>query len=335
MLETAATLPAPEATTVAPARAAIASVAAAVPHSVVANAPIAARLGVEEGWIVERTGVRERRIVGSGEDLISLATDAAGLAAARAGTAPGEIDLVLAATMSHDQLTPNLAPLVAERIGAAGAGALDVGAACTGFLGALALACGQVEAGRADSVLVIGADQLSRLIDPLDRSTAALFGDGAGAVLVRAAANGAGVGPAVLGSDGARGDLVTASREEALIRMQGQDTFREAVRRMSEASHHAAALADVGLDEIDVFVYHQANARILAAVAERLGIPRERVVECISRYGNTSAASIPIALAEATSSRRLRAGGRALLAAFGGGLTWGATVVEWEGGVDA
>ena len=332
MLEAPATLTAPLPTPTSAPRAAIGSVAYAVPSRVVGNEAIASQLDVDEAWIVERTGVRQRRIAGDGEDLVGLATAAGMLATKRAATAPQELDLVLAATMSHDRLTPNLAPLVADRIGARAAGALDVGAACTGFLAGLGLAGAQVEAGRAETVLVIGADQLSRLTDPLDRSTAALFADGAGAVVVRAATQGAGIGPVVLGSDGSRGGLVCATREEAVIRMEGQDTFREAVARLSEATLAAAAEAGAALEQIDAFVYHQANARILRAVAQRLRLPGDRVVECISSYGNTSAASIPIALATAVERGLLRSGGLALLGAFGGGLTWGATVVEWEAG---
>ena len=309
--------------------AAIGSVAMAVPSEIVDNEPIAARLGIDPGWIVARTGVRERRVLGADEDLVELASDASLKALHDAGLEPRALDQVLAATMSHDRLTPNLAPLVAERIGASEVGALDVGAACTGFVGALAMAVAQVEAGRVESVLVVGAERLSTLTDHDDRATAALFGDGAGAVVVRRA-SGAGFGPFVLGSDGAKSEIVTAARDEGLIRMQGQDTFREAVSRMAQASLDAATAAGITLGEIDLFVYHQANVRILRSLAQRLVLDEDRIVECISRYGNTSAASIPIALASAIEDGLLNPGDRVLLAAFGGGLTWGATVVEWE-----
>jgi 3-oxoacyl-[acyl-carrier-protein] synthase III len=309
--------------------AAIGAVGMAVPARVVSNDPIAARLGIEPGWIVERTGVRERRVLGDGETLLDLAAEAAAATLERAALEPSALDQVLVATMSHDRLTPNLAPLLAEEIGASGAGALDVGAACTGFVGALAMAVAQVETHRAESVLVVGAERLSTMTDHDDRATAALFGDGAGAVLVRAAM-GAGFGPFVLGSDGARAEVVTVERSEALIRMKGQDTFREAVNRMAEATVAATNAAGRTLADIDLFVYHQANARILRALAQRLLLDPERVLECISRYGNTSAASIPIALATALEEERIRPGDQVLLAAFGGGLTWGATVLEWE-----
>jgi 3-oxoacyl-[acyl-carrier-protein] synthase III len=308
--------------------AAVTAVGAAVPAQVVSNAPIARRLGVDERWIVTRTGVRERRVADPGERLADYAAAAARRALAASGTRARGVDLVLVATMSHERLTPSAAAEVASRIGADGAGAIDVGAACSGFVSALALAAAQIEARRADTVLVVGADLMTRLTDDRDRGTAALFGDGAGAVVV-GASHGARVSPAILGSDGSRGELVTAERAEAIVRMQGQDTFRQAVARLSEATVAAAAAAGCSLHEIDLFAYHQANARILRAVTERLGLEPERVLECIDRYGNTSAATIPLALAEAERSGRLRPDTRVLLAAFGGGLTWAATVLEW------
>lgn len=319
-----------DSTTPAPRPAAVASVGVALPPGVASNAATASRLGVSEEWIVERTGVRERRVSERSEDVVDLAAEASAVAVEKAGIDAADLDLVLAATMSYDRLTPNLGPAVAARIGAERAGALDVGAACSGFIGALALATAQVESGRAGAVVVVGAEQMSRLIDPLDRSTAALFGDGAGAVTVVEGGNTAGsIGPIVLGQDGARGELVRAEREEAILRMEGQDTFREAVRRLSKATIEVLALSELEPDGIDAFIFHQANARILAAVGQRLGINEQRVVNTISRFGNTSAASVPIALADSLQSGLLRPGGRALLAAFGGGLTWGAATIEW------
>jgi 3-oxoacyl-[acyl-carrier-protein] synthase-3 len=313
----------------APGGAAIASVGVAVPERRVGNGPIAKRLGVDENWIVARTGVVERRAAAPGDLLYSYAAEAGTEALRRAGVDPGEVDLVLVATMTHEQLTPSAAALVAAEIGAPEAGAIDVGAACTGFVSALALAAGQVETGRGRCVLVIGADLGTRLIDPDDRSTAALFGDGAGAVVVTPAADGGRIGPVDLGADGRRADLVQAGREEGIIRMQGHDTFRQAVDRLSESTRAALAASGDSLEDIDLFVYHQANSRIIRAVGERLGLPPSRVVDSVPRYGNTSAASIPIALAEAEAEGRLAPGHKVLLAAFGGGLTWGAAVVEW------
>lgn len=312
-------------------RAGIAAIATAVPRGAVGNAAIAERIGVEEEWIVERTGVRERRFAADDETLLGLATAAGAAAIERAGLTPADVDLVLAATMSHDRLSPNLGPLLAHELGTAEAGALDVGAACTGFLGALALAAPLVEAGRARAALVVGADVMSRIIDHSDRSTAMIFADGAGAAVITPARKGAGIGPVILGSDGANGELVVAERAEGILRMQGQDTFREAVARLTGATQRAVEAAGLELADIDAFVYHQANARILRSVGQRLRLPAERVVECISTFGNTSAASVPIALERAAQDGQLEPGDRALLAAFGGGITWGATVIEWEG----
>ena len=309
--------------------AAIAAVGMSVPAGAVTNAAIAARIGVSEEWILTRTGVRERRIAGEGESVTSLAAAAGREALERAGVGAETLDLVLVATMAADDLSPNAAPLVARELGASRAGALDVGAACSGFLTSLALACGQVEAGRAERVLVIGADLLSRLTDPTDRGTAALFADGAGAALITAVDAPGAIGPIVLHAEGDVDRYVHASHAERLIRMQGHDVFREAVRRLCESTLEVAARAGLRLEEVDLFVYHQANARILDAVGERLGLRRERVVDCVERFGNTSSATIPIALADAESSGLLGRGDTVLLGAFGAGLTWGAGLLRW------
>jgi 3-oxoacyl-[acyl-carrier-protein] synthase III len=207
---------------------------------------------------------------------------------------------------------------------------MDVSAACTGFLSALALATAQVEGGRSDNVLVIGADVLSRFTDKTDRGTAALFADGAGAALVAPAANGHGrIGDIVLQCDGRGAAAIRATHDEQTIRMQGHDTFKAAVLRMSEATVDATARSGLGLDDIGLFVYHQANARILAAVRERLGLDADRVINSIDRYGNTSAATLPIALADARERGMLEPGMNVLLSAFGAGFTWGAGVIEW------
>lgn len=312
----------------------IAGLGVAVPETVVANAPIAARLGIEESWIVQRTGVRERRVAAPGEHLAEYAARAGERALAAAGVAAAAVDLVLVATISNDELTPAAAPRAAAALGAGGAAAIDVNAACTGFVSALSLACAQIEAGRAGCALVIGADLMSRLIDGDDRATAALFGDGAGAVVLRGAARGR-IGPVVLGADGANADLIRAGREEGLVRMQGHETFRHAVARMCQATVEAIAAAGLTLTEVDLFAYHQANARILAAIGARLMLPPDLIVDCIGEYGNVSAATIPLALDHAHREGRLGDGDRVLMAAFGAGLTWGATVVEWGSGSDA
>jgi 3-oxoacyl-[acyl-carrier-protein] synthase-3 len=310
--------------------AAIVSLAMAVPEHVVTNATVAEGAGVTEQWIVHRTGVHERRHVSEGERLQDLATAAGRRALDEAGVPASEIDLVLVATVGADELLPNAAPLVAMDLGAHSAGAMDLGAACTGFLSALSLAAAQVECGRCEHVLVIGADVLSRFTDPADRGTAALFADGAGAVVVGAAEGGPGlIGHIALHSDGTGAAAICATQDEKIIRMQGHDTFKAAVHRLSESTLEAVERVGLELDDIGLFVYHQANARILAAVGERLGVDRDRVIDCIDRYGNTSSATLPIALADARERGMLEPGMNVLLAAFGAGFTWGAGVIQW------
>ena len=309
--------------------AAVASLAMAVPPTVLENGPIAERLGINERWIVERTGVVERRVADPEERLAAYAAQAGSRALDSADVRPQDLDLVLVATMSHEHLTPHAAALVASEIGATRAGALDVNAACTGFLSALSMATGQIESGRADRVLVLGADLLSRLTDRDDRSTAGLFGDGAGAFVLRSTNPPGRVGPVVLGADGARAELIEAERSEGLVHMKGPDTFRQAVDRLSEVTLDALAASGRQLFDVDVFAYHQANSRIIRAVGERLALPADRVIDCVPKYGNTSAATIPIALAEARADGLLSDGATVLCAAFGGGLAWGGTVIEW------
>ena len=314
-----------------PRAAALASVAMGVPDNVVSNATVAERAGVTEQWIVHRTGVRERRHVSEGERLTDLAVAAGRRALEQAEMRATDLDMVFVATIAADELTPNAAPLVAHELGAYGAGAVDVGAACTGFLSALSLATAQVEIGRCDNALVIGADVMSRFVDKGDRGTAALFADGAGAVLVTAAASTADglIGQIVLRADGLGAGAIRATHEEQIIHMQGHDTFKAAVQRLSESTLEAVAQAELALDDIGLFVYHQANARILCAVGERLEIDPERVIDCIDRYGNTSSATLPIALADARERGMLEPGMNVVLAAFGAGFTWGAGVIQW------
>jgi 3-oxoacyl-[acyl-carrier-protein] synthase-3 len=258
-----------------------------------------------------------------------LAARAGAEALARAGLPAAELDLVVVATSTADEITPNAAPLVAGLIGAERAGALDVGAACTGWLGALSMACGQIESGRARSALVIGADFLSRFLDFSDRDTAVVFADGAGAALLCATDDApTRIGPVVLRADHSFADLIQLGRG-ARIQMRGPDVFRVAVARLTEVTGQALADGGLDIDDVDLFVYHQANSRIIRAVGARLGLASERVVDYVDRFANSSTATLPIALAVAQAEGRLRVGDRVLLAAFGGGLTWGATVVEW------
>lgn len=310
--------------------AAIASIGISLPAAIVPNAPIAERIGVSDEWIRKRTGIHSRRMLAPDERLTDLAADAGRDALRAAGLNAADLDLVLVATTTSDEVLPNAAPLVAHALGATRAGAVDVGAACTGFLSGLAFGAAQIESGRADHVLLIGADAMSRITDPDCRQTAALFADGAGAVVLSLSSGLGRIGPVTLGADGAGADLIVVEREEARIRMQGADTFRHAVARMSEATLEALALSDLTLDDIDLFVYHQANGRILRAVGDRLGVRHDRVVDCIGAYANTSAATLPLALDHVSDAGRLRPGDRVLLGAFGAGFTWGAAVVEWE-----
>jgi 3-oxoacyl-[acyl-carrier-protein] synthase-3 len=307
----------------------VAAVAAWLPDRVVENEELAGPLGVDSQWIASRTGIHRRRRV-SDEGLVDLAAGAGAKALALAGVDPGELDLVLVATFTPDQLQPHAAPLVANRLGARSAGAIDVGAACTGFLSALSLASAQIESGRARAALVVGAEVLSRVVDYSDRRTAGLFGDGAGAAVLTPGGPGL-IGPIALRSDGSRAELIQADHEDRLVRMNGRATFRAAVAAMSDTTRQVVSDAGLSLEEIDLFVYHQANSRIISAVGERLNLPPDRVIDCLAEYGNTSAASIPIALAEAASTGLLETGSRVLLSAFGAGLTWGAGIIEWEG----
>jgi 3-oxoacyl-[acyl-carrier-protein] synthase-3 len=318
----------------APARvgAAVAGVGHAVPDTVVENAEIACRLGVDEAWIESRTGTRERRALAEGERLTDLAVRAADAALHDAGVAAAGIDLVLVGTTSADEMSPHAAPLVAGALGIRGAAAIDLSAACTGFLSGLATAAAMIETGRARAALVVGADGLTRYLDPDDRGTAMLFGDGAGAVVVTATdAEASTIGPVVLHSDPDGSDLIRLGRDDLRITIDGPVVFRHAVRLMVEVTREAVAAAGVVLDDIDLFVYHQANSRIIRAVAGELGADPARVVDVVDRFANTSAASIPIALSVAAEEGRLRPGATVLLAAFGAGLVWGGTVVTWRG----
>jgi 3-oxoacyl-[acyl-carrier-protein] synthase-3 len=305
------------------------AVGISVPERVVTSAEIEARLGLTPDWIVRRTGIRARRIAGPEERLQTHASAAARRALAAAGVVAAAVDLVIVATSTPDELMPSAAPLVAHEIGALGAGAFDINAACNGFLSALAVGAAQVETGRARTALVIGADLMSRVLDLSDRSTAAVFGDGAGAVVLEAVDTPSRLGPVILGADGEGAGHIEISRENPQIRMRGHETYREAVSHLSLATEQAVHAAGLTLEDIDLFVYHQANGRILTAVGERLGIDAARVVDCIAQYGNTSAATVPLALAHAAEHGRLRGGDRVLLGAFGAGFTWGAAVLEW------
>jgi 3-oxoacyl-[acyl-carrier-protein] synthase III len=299
-----------------------------VPPEVVPNGAIAERIGVDDAWIQKRTGIKSRRRALPHETLADYATFAGRRALQDAGVDARDVDLVLVATMTPDDITPNAAPVVAAALGAENAGAIDIGAACSGWLAALRLAAGQVETSRADRVLVIGAELLTRITDFDDPKTAALFGDGAAAVLVGAAGEGD-IGPIVLAADGDLADRITANHEDRVLRMDGHSTYQVAVKRLSEVTVAAVARANLELDDIDLFVYHQANGRIIRAVGERLDLEPARVADYVAHMANTSAASIPLTLSLLREDGRLRPGQKVLIAAIGAGFTWGAGVIEW------
>jgi 3-oxoacyl-[acyl-carrier-protein] synthase-3 len=299
-----------------------------VPPEVVPNGPIAERIGVDDAWIVKRTGIKSRRRALPGERLTDYATFAGRRALTDAGVDPYDVDLVLVATMTPDEITPNAAPVVANALGAEHAGAIDIGAACTGWLAALRLAAGQVETGRADRVLVVGAELLTRITDFDDPKTAMLFGDGAGAVLVGGDGDGD-IGPIVMRADGSLADRITASHDKRVLEMDGHSTYQVAVKRLSEATVAAVARSGLELDDIDLFVYHQANGRIIKAVGDRLDLEPARVADYVAHMANTSAASIPLTLSLLREDGRLRYGQKVLIAAIGAGFTWGAGVIEW------
>ncbi|GGZ87427.1 3-oxoacyl-[acyl-carrier-protein] synthase 3 protein 3 [Streptomyces echinoruber] len=305
------------------------------------NQEPAERLGRSPEWIFQRSGIRARHIVESGTASGDLAVAAGREALDRSGV--GEVAAIVVATTSPDRPCPGTAPSVASRLGMVGVTALDVQAVCAGFLYGLGVAQGLIAAGTAESVLVIGADTLSLNVAP-DDPTSMLFGDGAGAVVLRSGHGeepGA-LGPCVLGSDGGGRDLITVrgggSEERSgvggasvdrYLRLEGREVFRRAVQHMTSASRAALDAARWTPQDVDRIVAHQANARILAVLAERLGVTADRALSNIEQVGNTSAASIPILLDQAARAGDLKPGHRVLLTAFGGGLTWGATTLIW------
>jgi 3-oxoacyl-[acyl-carrier-protein] synthase III len=305
-------------------------IGAALPEHVITNADLEQRLDTNDEWIVRRTGIRERRHLQGDETLADLATRACLLALDDAGRTGAEVDHVIVSTFTPDRVTPGLAPEVARVIGAERAAAVDLNAACAGFLYGLDQAAALVESGRASVVLVCGAEALSRVTDHDDRSTAVLFGDGAGAAVVAGGELELGIGGFVLGADGAQADLLYAERDERVLHMQGSDVYRHAVRRMTAASREALGRAGKTVDDIDLFVAHQANVRIIDAAATELGIPHEKVMVNVDRVANTSSASIPLALEQAEREGRLKPGDTVALAAFGAGFVWGAGIVSWK-----
>ncbi|MFJ2214720.1 beta-ketoacyl-ACP synthase III [Streptomyces sp. NPDC101062] len=306
----------------------VCGVGAALPPHIVSNADLTARLETTDEWIRSRTGITQRHVAGADLSTTELAVRAG--AQALADSEPITVEALVVATTTPDRCCPATAPAVATRLGLTGVPAYDLAAGCTGFLYALATAAGLIAAGTVRTVLVIGADRLAALPDPEDRTTVPLFGDGAGAVVLRrGSADEAGaLGPVVLGSDGTGAGLILASRPGAL-HMDGGEVFRHAVDRMSTASRQAVTAAGWELGDVDRLVPHQANSRITAFVARRLGVPDDRQLSNIAETGNTGAASIPLLLARSAADGGLKPGHRTLLTAFGTGLTWGAITLTW------
>jgi 3-oxoacyl-[acyl-carrier-protein] synthase-3 len=277
-----------------------------------------------------------------------MSVRASRMALDRAHLRPQDVQMIILGTCSPDYIFPATACVVQSEIGATKAGAFDIEAACTSFVSALAIARGMIVSGAIQNALVIGAETLSRFLNWKDRTTCVLFGDGAGAVVLEASNASVGIESVVLHSDGSKGELLmvpaggakipatqeTLDKGQHLITMQGGEVFKLAVKSMADAAEEALTEAGLGLDDIALMIPHQANIRIIEGVAKRLHFPMERVFVNIQRYGNTSAASIPIAISEAEATGRLRRGDKVLLVAFGGGFTWGASVLEWFGAHD-
>src|ERR1700688_95096 len=297
----------------------------AVPDKVVTNEDLSARLDTSDEWIAERTGIRERRIGGTTAE---LAIAAGREALARAGRTGADVDVLVLATSTPDALVPGTSATVQQGLGVRG-GAFDVNAACSGFVYALVVAHGLVLAG-ARCVLVVGSETLSQITDWDDRSIAVLVGDGAGAVLLEATDGPGELLAWDLGADGSLRHLLKCEHGGYLY-MAGKEIFRHAVRAIVESSLKALERPGLGPDDVALFFPHQANARIITAASQRLGIPDERCVVTIDRYGNTSSASIPLALADALESGRLKPGDLVLLSGFGGGMTWASAVLRWGG----
>jgi 3-oxoacyl-[acyl-carrier-protein] synthase-3 len=314
----------------------------ATPERVLTNQDLERMVETTDEWIVSRTGIRERHVVGTDDTTTSLATAAAREALTKAGRTPEDVDLIVVGTATPDDFLVSQACLVQAELGGSG-GAFDVGAACAGFVTALSVGSQFINSGVFRCVLVIGVDTLTRYVDYTDRSTCVLFGDGAGAVVVEATGEPRGLLSTVLGADGAGhkhlyvpgwGALVPESADlfpeyRPYLQMNGKEVFRFAVQVMGDAAVEAVNKVGLTFDDIDLLIPHQANLRIIDAAARRLELPREKVWVNLDRYGNTSAASVPIALAEAADSGALTEGMNIVLVAFGAGLAWAAGVIRW------
>jgi 3-oxoacyl-[acyl-carrier-protein] synthase-3 len=322
----------------------VASVGAAVPPGVLTNADLTRMLDTSDAWIVERTGIRERHIARPEETVARLSQEASERAMASAGVTAAELDAIVLATASPDRLLPSTACDLQALLGAENAAAFDIGAACPGFVYALTVAEGLIASGQSQTVLVVGAEKLSAITDFQDRSTAILFGDGAGAAIVRRSSRpGRGILATFIKSDGRLAPLLyrpgggsadpiserVVCERSHYMKMAGREVFKAAVRTMADACDEALLRAGVTADQVDLLVPHQANLRIIEAIAKHAGFPMSRVMVNVERYGNTSSASIPLALEQAVAEGRVGPGSVILLVAFGAGFTWGSAVIRW------
>jgi 3-oxoacyl-[acyl-carrier-protein] synthase-3 len=316
----------------------IKSVGTFVPDGVLTNFDLEKMVETSDTWIRERTGIQERRIAAPTQTTTDLAIGASRHALSAAGLRPEDTDLIVLSTSTPDSFFPSGASLVQQELGAHGP-AFDVQAACTGFLYAISIADKFVQSGQARQALVIGSETLTKIINFKDRGTCVVFGDGAGAVVLGPATNGGGIKSCVLHSDGSGGDLIYVATGEPSpegpgrpeIRMDGRKVFRFATEILAQATHEALDAAGVPLENVRLIVPHQANARIIEAAGKKLGVPPSVMANNIAWYGNTSTASIPLALKDAVVEKRLQPGDHIVLVGFGAGLTWGACVIEWEG----
>jgi 3-oxoacyl-[acyl-carrier-protein] synthase-3 len=321
----------------------IAGVGAYVPERILTNAELEKMVNTTDEWITSRTGIKERHIAAKDEFTSDLATKAAIRAMDRAGVTPEQLDLIIVATITPDMPFPSTACLVQRKIGAFRAAAFDMEAACSGFIYALEIAQQFIMSRTYDTVLVIGAEKLSSIVDWEDRNTCVLFGDGAGAAVLRNRPGAHGLLTAVMGADGRKSDLLfmagggsrcpasadSVSSRMHYLRMEGKETFKNAVQAMVTAAEEALSRCELDISRIKCIIPHQANRRIIDAVGDRLGAKPEQLFANLQKYGNTSAASVAIALDEAVTTGRVNAGDLILLVVFGAGLTWGAAVIEW------
>jgi len=307
-----------------------------VPDRIVTNDELARLVDTSDEWIVERTGIRERRMADDKEALSDVALPACRKALAQAGLEGADIDLLIVATVTPDMAFPSTGAILADRLGATSAAAYDLSAGCTGFVYALAQGYAMVAGGLAHRALVVGGDLLSRILDWEDRSTLVLFGDGAGAVVLETVPEQGFVG-FELGADGAGGENLwlpgSGSRRfdesEKYVKMNGREVFRFATRILVQSGEDLLAKCEVSIDDVDLYIPHQANMRIIDHATKKLGVPSDRVVINVDRYGNTSSGSIPLALADAAADGRLRPGQLVLMTGMGAGLTWGSALIRW------